>query len=272
MQREIVAELKGNGQFPRHYREILGVRALWFWVPVALLAAGIGGGIAGGMKSRNKNNDLKQNQSQSTLTVTNVNSPCQTDPCSNNTIVQVIPGMDMKPTNFRLFCNRTFDVDSSIMLQHFAVPNTVADLGGCMEACLDYNAGNGTESGTQASYGICYAVTISKNETSGQEWCSLFAASGWGTDEVGADCAVNLSPPSLVSSSILTAEISGTRSATTSTLSSTRPLLGAEEICTTNGLATKVMVATSLLQVVPVSSVMIGGQTFTASPSLSTPN
>lgn len=179
--------------------------------------------------------------------------------------------MDMKPTNFRLFCNRTFNVDSTRMLQRFAVPNTVADLGGCMEACLDYNAGNGTESSNQGSYDICYAVTISKNETSAQEWCRLFAASGWGTDEVGTDCAVNLSPPSLVSSSTLTAEISGTRSSTTSTLSSTGPLIEAEEICTTNGLATTVIIATSLLHIVPVSSVMIGSQIFTAAPPVSTP-
>ncbi|KAJ8067566.1 hypothetical protein OCU04_004906 [Sclerotinia nivalis] len=267
MQQEIVAELEGNRQLLRHYRKVLGVRVLWFWVLVmvlaALLAAGIGGGIAGGMKSRDKNSNLKQNQTQSTPTLTNVTSPCQTDPYSNNTIVQAIPGMDMTPTNFRLFCNRTFDVDSSRMLQRFAVPNTVADLGGCMEACLDYNAGNGTECGIQGSDDICYAVTINKNETSGQQWCRLFAASGWGTDEAGADCAVNLSQPSLLSS---------TRSSTTSTISSARSLLGTEEIYTTNGVVTTVIVATSLLHVVTVSSVMIGGQIFTALPPLSTLN
>lgn len=63
MQREIVAELEGNRKFLGQYRRTLGVGVMWFWVLtlaiVALLAAGIGGGIASGLKDKNSNNHSK---------------------------------------------------------------------------------------------------------------------------------------------------------------------------------------------------------------------
>ncbi|KAI9647900.1 hypothetical protein NHQ30_004289 [Ciborinia camelliae] len=218
VQQEIVAELEGNRLFLRKYRRILGLSVLWFWVlmvvMVVLVAAGIGAGIAGGIKGKHgKDKDKGSNSTQSSSGLTNTTWPCQTDPYSNNTIVQATPGKDIAPTNFRLFCNRTFDVDSSRSLQRYAVPDTVANMGGCMEACLDYNAGNWSEGSSGVSDDSCYAVTINKNTTSGQQWCKLFSGSGWGTDEVGADCAVNLTPD--IAPAIITGDRSGTRTSTT---------------------------------------------------------
>lgn len=231
MQREIVAELEGNRQFLRQYRKILGVSVLWFWVIlvvlVCLLAAGIGGGIAGGMKNKNKNNNnnheskwadftsrtqpqltcgSRHNHTQTTSGLSNVTWPCQTDPYSNNTIVDAALGKDMPSINFLLLCNRTFDVGSRKLLERHAIPDTVANMGGCMEACLDYTAASGTYGSSKDSDDICYAVTVNKNETDGQKWCNIFSGSGWGTDQVGADCAVNLSTPSPPSSTASTIE------------------------------------------------------------------
>ncbi|ESZ94058.1 hypothetical protein SBOR_5534 [Sclerotinia borealis F-4128] len=139
-------------------------------VLVALVTGGIGGGIAEETKGeKDKGSDSKHSTSQSSPGLTNTTSPCQSDPYTNDTIVQAIPGKDMVSTNFKLFCNRTFDVESSKHLMSLAIPDT--------------------------------------------EWCKLFSASGWGTDEAGADCAVNLAPvmgPSIIAGGISSMPTSAT--------------------------------------------------------------
>ncbi|KAB8288508.1 hypothetical protein EYC80_010173 [Monilinia laxa] len=199
VQRHIVAELEGNRQFLREYQRIMGLSVLWFWVVVllmvALIAAGIGGGIAGGMNvKKNKEHDQKHGDGRSNADKTNITSPCQDNPYINNTIVSVDPGGDVEISKFRIFCNRTFDLDSSIHLMKFAVPDTVANMSSCMATCLDYNMGGAVQASSNGSTDICYAVSLGKDKTSEQQWCKLLSATGWGTDEVGADCAVNLGP------------------------------------------------------------------------------
>ncbi|KAF5876852.1 uncharacterized protein Bfra_001206 [Botrytis fragariae] len=237
-QREIVAELEGNRQFLRSYRRILGVSVMWFWifmvVIVALLAAGIGGGIAGESS--------------------NITSPCQIDSgANNNSIFLVTSHQDTVPTNFRLFCNRTFDVPSSVRLMQFAIPDSIANMDGCMEACLDHNTG-GSNSSNDEPNDSCYAVTINTNETTGQQWCKLFSATEWGTDAVGADCAVNLSPPSLPGTTSLQTRVRNI------TLSST----------TSGGCTLASNGVTTATSVVLVSELVIEGQTLTASKPTST--
>ncbi|KAK6599353.1 hypothetical protein H4I95_08228 [Botrytis cinerea] len=179
IQREIVAELEGNRQFLRRYRRILGILMLAI---VTLLAAGIGGGIAG------ESSEVK--------------SPCQIDSgANNNSILVATSHQDTVSTNFRLFCNRTFDVASSVPLMQFAIPDSIANMNGCMEACLDHNAGGSNTSNNEFN-DSCYAVTINKNETTGQQWFKLFSATEWGVDAIEADCAVNLSLLSLSDTTI----------------------------------------------------------------------
>lgn len=76
----------------------------------------------------------------------------------------------------------------------YAVPETIANMSSCMATCLDYNMGNAVQASSNELNDTCYAVSLSKDKTSGQQWCKLLSATGWGTDEVGADCAVNLTP------------------------------------------------------------------------------
>ncbi|TGO46183.1 hypothetical protein BCON_0339g00010 [Botryotinia convoluta] len=269
IQREIVADLEGNRQFLRKYRRILGVSVMWFWVLmvviVALLAAGIGGGIASGMKEKNKNNHSKHNHTDSS----NVTSPCQIDSrANNNTILLVTFHQDTVPTNFRLFCNRTFAVASSVRLMQFAIPDSIANMNGCMEACLDHNTGRFSSSNGESN-DSCYAVTINTNETTGLQWCKLFSATEWETDAVGADCAVNLSLPSLPDTTSLQTRVRNiTLTSTTSAGCTPASSGGCLEVSTTKEVVTTATV--SLQSVVLVSELVIGGQTLTASKPTST--
>ncbi|TGO84659.1 hypothetical protein BPOR_0480g00070 [Botrytis porri] len=233
IQREIVAELGGNRQFLRNHRRILGLSVMWFWVfmvvIVAILAAGIGNKIASGMKEKSKNNHSKHSHTESS----NITSPCQIDSGANsNSILPVTSHQDTVPTNFRLFCNRTFDVASS------------------------FN-------------NSCCAVTINTNETTGQQWCKLFSATEWGTDAVGADCAVNLSPLSLNDTIGLQTRVRNITLASTTFAGCTPASSGScLEVFTTKGVVTTAPV--SLQSVVFVSELVIGGQTPTASKPTST--
>lgn len=131
-----------------------------------------------------------------------VKSPCQIDSgANNNSILVATSHQDTVSTNFRLFCNRTFDVASSVPLMQFAIPDSIANMNGCMEACLDHNAGGSNTSNNEFN-DSCYAVTINKNETTGQQWFKLFSATEWGVDAIEADCAVNLSLLSLSDTTI----------------------------------------------------------------------
>ncbi|KAF7916786.1 uncharacterized protein EAE98_010508 [Botrytis deweyae] len=269
IQREIVAELEGNRQFLRSYRRILGVSVMWFWVLVvvivALLAAGIGGGIASGMKDKNKNNHPKHNHTESL----NITSPCQIDSgANNNSILLVTSHQDTVPTNFRLFCNRTFDVASSVRLMQFAIPDSIANMNGCMEACLDHNAG-GSNSSKDDANDSCYAVTINTNETTGQQWCKLFSATEWGTDAFGADCAVNLSPLSLPDTTSLQTRVKNITLTSTTSAKCTPASSGAcLEDLITKGIVTTATV--SLQSLVLVSELVMRGQILTASEPTST--
>ncbi|KAF7880264.1 uncharacterized protein EAF01_012025 [Botrytis porri] len=259
IQREIVAELGGNRQFLRNHRRILGLSVMWFWVfmvvIVAILAAGIGNKIASGMKEKSKNNHSKHSHTESS----NITSPCQIDSGANsNSILPVTSHQDTVPTNFRLFCNRTFDVASS-----FAIPDSRANMNGCMEACLDHNAG-GSNSSNDKFNNSCCAVTINTNETTGQQWCKLFSATEWGTDAVGADCAVNLSPLSLNDTIGLQTRVRNITLASTTFAGCTPASSGS---CL-EGVVTTAPV--SLQSVVFVSELVIGGQTPTASKPTST--
>ncbi|KAF7920543.1 uncharacterized protein EAE97_011436 [Botrytis byssoidea] len=269
MQRQIVAELEGNRQFLRSYRRILGVSVMWFWVLMvvitAFLAAGIGGGIASGMKDKNKNNHSKHNHTDSL----NVTSPCQIDSgANNNSILRVTSHQETGPTNFRLFCNRTFDVASSIRLIQFAIPDSIANMNDCMEACLDHNAG-GFNSSKDDTNDSCYAVTINTNMTTRQQWCKLFSATEWGTDAIGADCAINLSPPSLPDTTSLQTRVRN-KTLTSPTSAGCIPASseGCLEVLTTKGVVTTATV--SLQSVVLVSELAMKGQILTASKPTST--
>ncbi|KAF7898078.1 hypothetical protein EAF00_004524 [Botryotinia globosa] len=269
MQRQIVAELEGNRPFLRSYRRILGVSVMWFWVLMlviaTLLAAGIGGGIASGMKDQNKNNHSRQELFENL----NVTSPCQIDSgANNNSILRVTSHQDTGPTNFRLFCNRTFDVASSVRLMQFAIPDSIANMNGCMEACLDHNAG-GSNSNKDDTNNSCYAVTINTNKTTGQQWCKLFSATEWGTDIIGADCAVNLSLPSSPDTTTLqTRVINKTLNSPTSAGCTPASSEGFLEVLTTKGVVTTATV--SLQSVVLVSELVMKGQVLTASKPTST--
>ncbi|TGO23672.1 hypothetical protein BPAE_0124g00030 [Botrytis paeoniae] len=264
IQREIVAELEGNRRFLRSYRRILGVSVMWFWVLMvvigALLAAGIGGGIASGMKDENKNNHSKHNHTESS----NVTSPCRIDSgANNNSILLVISHQDTVPTNFRLFCNRTFDVASSIRLMQFAILDSIANINGCIEAYLDHNAG-GSNSSNDESNDSCYAVTVNTNETTGQQWCKLFSATEWGTDAAGADCAVNLSPPSLPDTTSLQARMrSITLTSSTSAGCTPASSGGCLEVLTTKGVVTTAAVSSQSVVLVP--ELVMKGRILTAS-------
>ncbi|KAF7954089.1 hypothetical protein EAE96_005222 [Botrytis aclada] len=270
IQREIVAELERNRQFLRNYHRILGVSVMWLWLLmvfiVALLAAGIGGGIASGMKEKNQNHHSKHNHTESS----NVTSPCQIDSgANNNSILLVTSHQDTVPTNFRLFCNRTFDVASSVRLMQFAIPDSIANMNGCMEACLDHNKG-GSSSSNDESNDSCYAVTINTNETTGQQWCKLFAATEWGTDAVGADCAVNLSPPSSTGTAAIQTRLRNTTLTSTTFTGCTRASSGGcLGVSTAKGMVTTATVV-SLQSVVSLSELVITGQILTASQPIST--
>ncbi|KAM0130814.1 hypothetical protein ACHAO1_007678 [Botrytis cinerea] len=270
IQREIVAELEGNRQFLRQYRRILGVSVMWFWVLilaiVTLLAAEIGGGIAGGMKNNNNNNHLKHSHTESS----EVKSPCQVDSgANNNSILVATSHQDTVLTNFRLFCNRTFDVASSVRLMQFTIPDSIANMDGCMEVCLDHNAGGSNTSNNEFK-GSYYAVTINKNKTTGQQWCKLFSATEWGVDAIGADCAVNLSSLSLSDTTIFQTRVRNT-TLTSTALEGCTPASsgGCLDISITKGVVTTATVA-SLQSVVSLPEMVIGGQTLTASKPAST--
>ncbi|KAF7890091.1 uncharacterized protein EAF02_002506 [Botrytis sinoallii] len=223
------------------------------------------GGIASGMKDKNKNNHPKHNHTERL----NITSPCQIDSgANNNSILLVTSHQDTVPTNFRLFCNRTFDVASSVRLMQFAIPDSMANMNGCMEACLDHNAG-GSNSSKDDANDSCYAVTINTNETTGQQWCKLFSATEWGTDAFGADCAVNLSPLSLPDTTSLQTRVKNITLTSTTSAKCTPASNGAcLEVLTTKEIVTTATV--SLQSLVLVSELVMRGQILTASEPTST--
>lgn len=199
----------------------------------------------------------------------NVTSPCQIDSAANNnSILPVTSHQDTVPTNFRLFCNQTFDVAPSVRLMQFAIPDSIANMNGCMEACLDHNAG-GSNNSNDEHIDSCYAVTINTNETTGQKWCKLFSATEWGTDAIGADCAVNLSPPSLPDNTSLQTRVRNiTLTSHISAGCTPAPSGGCIEGLTTKRVVTTATV--SLHSVVLVSELVMKGEILTTSKPTST--
>lgn len=199
-----------------------------------------------------------------------VKSPFQIDSgANNNSILVATSHQDTVSKNFRLFCDRTFDVTSSVRLMQFEIPDSIANMNGCMEACLDHNAG-GSNTSNNGFNNSCYAVTINTNETTGQQWCKSFSATEWGVDAIGADYAVNLSPLSLPDTTILQTRVRNTTLTSTALAGCTPASSGGYlDVSITKGVVTTVTVA-SMQSVISISEKVIGDQTLTVSKPAST--